>query len=655
MKFSAFSERVFSSAPDIQRASSLSVADLAASLELSAVEFSPERVQFRLSELGEELKSEVTRPHAEQLLGETAQLFDVEPVGLFLESLQRSVGGAFMQELRELVPSHRVKQDGARYVVIVPDPVSAETERRVIAAAGRCDVAFEQALSEGLHLSFVAGRDVLRFIDTFEQAAATNYRPEIRFPNGNHPEFQFKDRPITTIVTKFASSYRAMHKEVERAVLSLGDSVTAHVLQEVVRKPGLLFFDYLRTRSPEIARLTSSHPTVRSFLREELAENPGLKDALSFFIEVSGRLLDHLIANDPERREFRGQMRPDSLLTSLVNSVNSGIAQVIGVHPSTLEVERMRDLISDGIDRDPWFGSELSGAFSIDFPTAAAEPYSRVAVKLFSLFDRRASAQETTSLQVILPVKPPDLEGDPAIDYERVCTLSRELERVLDDADLLDRFSGTERIQEVGQRALGLLGSSFHSFELLTHHGTRQISPLFEHLGHRRAIMQCITLWQGCSWLDKNIPEKNSERIFERIDNWIWDYTAQKGLYSPLSISDLAGVSGMFGSFAAHENPDGNEPSLDAVHRLLRARGPLIHVMPSGLHALLWILPARAQETLAALLDSNLIVLDRVTVESVQFLKSVSPGAAKPTIQALVRAMGIEGPIKLSSFISARA
>lgn len=653
MNFSGFSERIIECSSAILNRSSLSEADLAASLELSAAEFSPECVHVRLSQLGEELKSEVTRPHAEQILGEAAHLFDVNPTSLFLESLQRSVSGAFIRGLRELCPSHSLKKDGERYVVVIPHALSEEIERQVVAIARKCDIEMELALSEGVHLAFIGGHDLPRFIEIFEQAAASNYRPEIRVPGGICAPFQLHECPMAGIVTMFAAAYRATAKELDTFSSSVGDSVTRRVLGEVTRRPGLLFFDHLCTRSPEICDMIKPYGDVRSYLRDRIGRNPVLQEALSSLLDCSARVMDHVIENNPGKLEFRAAMRPDSLLSPMLRSIQGGIEQVVGAKLSLDESIQLRNCVLGQLERDPWYGAHLPRSFSLDVPSEATEPYSRLAVKVFPAFNRSENSKATKRLQVVLPVKPAEIEGDPQIDYERARSLTQQLTALLDELELVDRFSGAEKVEYVGEEVLEVLNESFRSFQEISQHGVRHISPTFEHLGHTRAIMQFIAVWHGCSWLEKRIPETNSDQLFDRIDNWIFDYTAQKGIDYRLSISDLAGIASMFAGFAAHEHPEESEPSIESINQLFRAHKPLIQVMPSALHALLWLLPERGQETLGALLESKLVLVDRPTAGSITFLKSTNPAAARPLVRDFLKTIGDQGPLRLSAFISA--
>jgi hypothetical protein len=652
MKFSSLSEHVIANVASFDGIAALAMADLAASLELPQVSCSAPDVKLRLSELAEDLKSTPTRPHAEQLLGEAALRFDIDPSQMFLDSMQRAICVTFIEGVRVFDPHYRFQQSGEVGTIHVSESLGREEIVGVCEAAFSCDAALTAATIESVLLSFFGGHDAGAFLSVVRRAADANHRPAISFAGRVLAEFRLQSLPIVRRITNYADMREALESRLRERIDVLDDVNLTRVLLEVMRRPGLLFFDHLSDRTGSLAAVIAPHRSVRSFLYEGIGDNPEILTLLSSLISETATVIDHLIALDPETRESHGELRPDSLMNAMLRSVEQQIKTLTGAILVPSEREAIQRRLRERIENDPTYGTGISQAFSIDYPVKGGEPASRLTFKIFHEF-KRTQALNKKSLQCGLVVRPPELEGDLQYDYDHALSLSDELEGILDDAESLDRFSAAERLEQVGMRAIHLLGKAFSSFEGITHHGTHRISPRFENMERLRPIEQIIQLWKGCTWLDHSIPAQARENLLGTIQGWITDYNAAKGLYTSVTISDLAGAVPLFALMAHRGQDDDSCPTISYTRHLLRSYSSRIELMPSGLHAMLWILPEASRATLETLLKKELIIADIPTAGSIQFLKSHAGASAEGILRALSQALGKKSPIRLSSILSA--
>ncbi len=652
MKFSALSEHVIANAGSVDSLSALTMADLATTLELSALTCSGPQVQLRLRELAEALKSAPTRPHAEQLLGEAARIFDVDPPQLFLDALQRALCVTFIEGVRAFDPLYRFEEGPESSAIHLSAALLPQKLVGVCEVALACDAAIAAATIESVLLSFLGGHDVGAVLSVVRKAADANHRPAIACGGTVLRGGRLRSLPIVTEILNYADARDALEARMNRAIEAVDDPTYRRLLSEVLRRPGLLFFDHVTGDVAGISELLAPHRTIRSFLQDGLSKNSELQGLVSSLISESATIIDHLIAIDTEKRESRAELRPDSLMGAMLRSVEQEVTSLTGATLSPREREVIREMLQERIENDPTYGTGISAAFSFDYPAKGGEPASRMTCKIFQEFRRTQALDKKRSLQCVLEVRPPELEGDLRYDYDHARSLSDELEGLLDDAECLDRFSGTGRLEQVGMRVLHLIGKTFSCYEEITRHGAHRISPRFEKMEQSPPIEQILRLWKGCTWLDRSISPQARGRVVAAIESWIVDYGAAKGFYAPVTISDLVGAVSLFGVMALRAEADDSCPTVSHTNHLFRRHASHIELMPSGFHSLLWILPESSRASVENLLSKELIIVDMPTPGSITFLKSTTAASAEGILRALKHAIGTTSPIRLSSIMT---
>ena len=578
-------------------------------LQIPLGELDASGLALEIGDIAENLKCSVSRPHAESQI---AELFLIS--GLTLAELQtRALDTAFARDiLKPLFTSGLVEEklqlfrDLENKKVHI-GPVTTEEQTKILAGLlSHWQRTMNKTIEEIYLTGLYSNQDLGPAISELTKNAELYDLPDIcQIDNYLPYRTHFSSLSAVQNIFGFHTALEAFESRAAVILTEKAEAMT-ELFSEVIKRPGLLFFDRQKAGS-----------SYREQLRTLAGDDPQVNSLITDLTQTVSRLL---LVLESDYFDRQNEIRPDCTHRARYESFVRYLKFSTGTNTdlSESELSKLYDMTQLLIDADPVHGTQLANALVLDYPAACGTD-DKLVVKLFT---PRNSPRDILA-HIGLTVS--TTEEHPVNTIE----LSEELAKLIDNLAITDARTKKELQTEHALQAIQILSAAFPVFKIFTN-----ISP---ELNHRAPVLfQFKDIWLTMTSLDDTFriygPESD---YFNQIKNWLAAYKCQVCQKRQLNLSDLAGLS-HFIDFAGRTDSNFVFPNKKFVDELFMHYHSRIKLLPSGLHALLSFLPYNGKKSFIYLLKFAGFTTDEPKFETIEFLQRADLKAVQKRLSSLL-------------------
>jgi hypothetical protein len=586
------------------------------SLELSDNELTSEQIFNSFQELGADLRTIACRLDSQQRLVDLFYLTELPLRDFLSQSLRSTFENEFIAGLHQLAQDFQNQGsiDASTASVTFLRALDTDQQELLYDHAGRSAELLNQAVRETFILAIITANKIDPLILTLQDICKQYYLPDLKAPNFEIEGRAFEDLDSIKIVLDFYSKLERLRLQAKIGLDQIQkDSEIYLSYEQILERPGLLFFSATSNESERDAYRVN----LRSLLRDKLNPDSVLDLNLTEIIQLCASFLSNLESYSFGNQSIIPKINPDLSVPYVFGLLSAGLISTGSGQFSIQEACLIRNFLQRKVDSDVLCWSNLSEAFTISYPKSQNRPSDRLTVKTFPVIDRKQNIDLTATIALEVPQLPEHNQ----VNWHNI---ERGLEKLLDRFGSLDRWSSNKTLEEAAKDAFTLMLRAFSVSEDLTNFETLKLIPVIDNLELQSPIFQFANIWHGLTDLEGSNPYGfEGSMALRRIHDWCSDYAIQIGDDWGLSFTDLAGISPLFRLLGDHYSETQTAPMPDPklVQQLSKKYSSQIKLLPSGLHALMSLLPEEARDNLIFFLKSNMLIIDKPSEAAIEILQ----------------------------------